>query len=119
MHGCYRSSLDEAQLASFGVYDATHRQKILSKLNANAGGEDFDDMLGDLDSVIKDLEMFTVVSNANFFFLADCKFSIDLEGKAYANVSALPFCQHGVGAQLWLDLLWPTPVLAALLMTTK
>ncbi|KAL5496471.1 hypothetical protein EMCRGX_G012764 [Ephydatia muelleri] len=51
------STLDEAQLASFGVYDSTHRQKILSKI---AGSEDFDNMLGDLDSVIKDLEMFTV-----------------------------------------------------------
>ncbi len=47
------------------MLDANHRRAILNKATGNDGAagvtDDFDNMLGDLDSVIKDLEMFSVV----------------------------------------------------------
>ncbi len=44
-----------------GVFDANHRRAILSKAHESVAS-DFDSMLGDLTSVIRDLESFTVVS---------------------------------------------------------
>jgi hypothetical protein len=52
-------------LIELGVLDANHRRAILNKATGSGGAaavtDDFDNMLGDLDSVIKDLEMFSVV----------------------------------------------------------
>lgn len=45
---------------AIGVYDGNHRRAIVNK--ASAATSDFDSMLGDLSSVIRDLEAFTVVS---------------------------------------------------------
>ena len=54
--------LNDGVLIELGVLDSNHRRAILNKASG-AGGitDDFDNMLGDLDSVIKDLEMFSVV----------------------------------------------------------
>lgn len=57
-------TLTDRQLIELGVLDANHRRAILNKASASAAGDvtdDFDNMLGDLNSVIKDLEMFSVV----------------------------------------------------------
>ncbi len=54
-------SLDDGSLAVLGVYDGNHRRAIISKAH-EAVASDFDNMLGDLSSVIRDLEAFTVVS---------------------------------------------------------
>lgn len=62
MVGVFCRSLTDRKLIELGVLDANHRRAILNK--ASGAGEitdDFDNMLGDLDSVIKDLEMFSVV----------------------------------------------------------
>ena len=62
---CYlRRTLTDRQLIELGVLDANHRRAILNKANTSGAGDvsdDFDNMLGDLNSVIKDLEMFSVV----------------------------------------------------------
>ena len=42
------------------MFDANHRSAILNKATGGFS-DDFDSMLGDLSSVIKDLESFTVV----------------------------------------------------------
>lgn len=56
------SSLDDSKLLGLGVLDSNHRRAILHKSGAGETLEDdFDNMLGDLSSVIKDLEMFSVV----------------------------------------------------------
>ncbi len=56
------SSLDDSSLLSLGVLDSNHRRAILNKSGpGDSIDDDFDNMLGDLSSVIKDLEMFTVV----------------------------------------------------------
>ncbi len=56
------SSLDDSTLLSLGVLDSNHRRAILYKSGpGDSIDEDFDNMLGDLSSVIKDLEMFSVV----------------------------------------------------------
>lgn len=57
---CPHSTLDDARLSSLGVFDGNHRRAIISKANLGVD-TDFDSMLGDLNSVIKDLEAFTVV----------------------------------------------------------
>lgn len=58
-----RSSLDDNTLLSLGVLDSNHRRAILHKASpGDSVDQDFDNMLGDLSSVIKDLEMFSVVS---------------------------------------------------------
>ena len=54
------SALDDDKLTVLGVFNANHRRAILNKASS-AITSDFDDMLGDLSSVIKDLEAFTVV----------------------------------------------------------
>ncbi len=63
LRSCRR--LNDGILIELGVLDANHRRAILNKAGASGGAEnitdDFDNMLGDLDSVIKDLEMFSVV----------------------------------------------------------
>lgn len=113
-HICRYSTLDEAQLASFGVYDSTHRQKILSKI---AGSEDFDNMLGDLDSVIKDLEMFTVVSNAHVKSTRGIG-ARRVGGNCNVNVNVCspvwPILYRRFSS-VWLSALWLTYILAALL----
>ena len=49
-------------LTEIGILDANHRAAILHKAGSNVGLEDdFNNMLGDLSSVIKDLECFSVV----------------------------------------------------------
>lgn len=57
--------LNDGILIDLGVLDSNHRRAILNKASASGGAsditDDFDNMLGDLDSVIKDLEMFSVV----------------------------------------------------------
>lgn len=55
-------TLKDSQLINLGVLDSNHRRAILNKASGSADiTDDFDNMLGDLDSVIKDLEMFSVV----------------------------------------------------------
>ena len=54
-------SLNDNTLIDLGVLDANHRRVILNKSSPNVD-MDFDSMLGDLSSVIKDLEAFSVVS---------------------------------------------------------
>ena len=58
---CVCSTLDDQKLLGIGVLDANHRRAILHKATSNVD-DDFSNMLGDLSSVIKDLEMFSVVS---------------------------------------------------------
>jgi len=53
-------SLDESQLTSLGVFDGNHQRLILNKASSGITS-DFENMLGDLNSVIKDLESFSVV----------------------------------------------------------
>lgn len=63
-----RSSLNDMKLIELGVLDANHRRTILNKASGGGAvdlGDDFDNMLGDLDSVIKDLEMFSVVVSSS------------------------------------------------------
>ena len=55
------SSLDDQTLLALGVLDSNHRRAILHKASPMDIEQDFDNMLGDLSSVIKDLEMFSVV----------------------------------------------------------
>ncbi len=43
-----------------GILDANHRRAILNKISPGVD-DDFNNMLGDLSSVIKDLECFSVV----------------------------------------------------------
>jgi len=52
-------SLDESQLTSLGVFDGNHQRLILNKASSGITS-DFENMLGDLNSVIKDLESFSV-----------------------------------------------------------
>lgn len=54
-------SLNDNLLIDLGVLDANHRRVILNKATSSVD-MDFDSMLGDLSSVIKDLETFSVVS---------------------------------------------------------
>lgn len=60
-------SLNDYELTNIGILDANHRRAILHKISSGGGGgnvdEDFNSMLGDLSSVIKDLECFSVVCN--------------------------------------------------------
>lgn len=57
--------LNDNILIDLGVLDSNHRRAILNKASTSGGAasvtDDFENMLGDLDSVIKDLEMFSVV----------------------------------------------------------
>lgn len=59
---CNRS-LNDHELTNIGILDANHRRAILNKIGG-AVDDDFSNMLGDLSSVIKDLECFSVVSPA-------------------------------------------------------
>ena len=55
-------TLNDNKLIELGVLDSNHRRAILSKASgAGDFSDDFDSMLGDLSSVIKDLETFSVV----------------------------------------------------------
>ena len=53
-------SLTDYDLTNVGILDANHRRAILNKIQPGVD-EDFNNMLGDLSSVIKDLECFSVV----------------------------------------------------------
>ena len=53
--------LTDYDLTNVGILDAHHRRAILNKLQPVGLDEDFNNMLGDLSSVIKDLECFSVV----------------------------------------------------------
>lgn len=53
-------SLDESRLTALGVFDGNHRRAILNKASSGITS-DLDNVLGDLDSAIKDLEAFSVV----------------------------------------------------------
>lgn len=54
--------LNDHELTNIGILDANHRRAILHKASGGGMEDDFSSMLGDLSSVIKDLECFSVVS---------------------------------------------------------
>ena len=55
-------SVTDHQLVDIGILDANHRRAIISKAGVDPDiDDDFNNMLGDLSSVIKDLECFSVV----------------------------------------------------------
>ena len=54
--------LSDYDLTSIGILDANHRRAIVNKASSSSGADDdFNNVLGDLSSVIKDLEFFSVV----------------------------------------------------------
>ena len=61
-------SLNDYELTNIGILDANHRRAILNKIGGGGGGgggggmdADFNNLMGDLDSVISSLECFSVV----------------------------------------------------------
>ncbi len=68
---CQPSSLDDSKLLGLGVLDSNHRRAILHKVGGETMEDDFDNMLGDLSSVIKDLEMFSVVCVCMYICVGD------------------------------------------------
>lgn len=55
-------SLNDYELTNIGILDANHRRAILNKISTSGGMDvDFNNLMGDLDSVISSLECFSVV----------------------------------------------------------
>lgn len=52
-------SLNDYELTNIGILDANHRRAILNKIGGTDA--DFNNLMGDLDSVISSLECFSVV----------------------------------------------------------
>ena len=70
---CAFRTLNDNKLIDVGILDSNHRRAILNKINPGVD-QDFNNMLGDLSSVIKDLECFSVVGLFVLAFLCMCVF---------------------------------------------